>query len=65
MNTLYPITALTPTCCIWVGTNAGNVIMMSMHVKSPATRKQPRTMELTHTGNVFPCVCIMCTVHVM
>ena len=54
--TLLPLTAHTPTGTIWVGTNNGNVIMMSVHVKSSATKEQSRTLELIPGGNVLSTV---------
>ena len=63
-------TAHTPTCCIWVGTDKGNVIMMTVHVKLSSTEDQPRIVELTPSGNVLLyIVCIIlhvcnCTVYV-
>ena len=48
----FTSTAHTSTCCIWVGTDKGNVIMMTVHVKSSSTEDQPRTVELTPSGNV-------------
>ena len=53
---MSPSTAHTPTCCIWVGTDKGNVIMMTVHVKSSSTEDQPRIVELTPSGNVLLCV---------
>ena len=54
--TLHSLTAHTPTGTIWVGTNNGNVIMMSVHVKSSATKEQSRTLELIPGGNVLSTV---------
>ena len=48
---MSPSTAHAPTCCIWVGTDKGNVIMMTVHVKSSSTEDQPRIVELTPSGN--------------
>ena len=50
MNLLLPSTAYSPTCCIWVGTDKGNVIMMTVHTESPAAEDKPRTVEVTHIG---------------
>ena len=57
--TLHSLTAHTPTGTIWVGTNNGNVIMMSVHVKSSATKEQSRTLELIPGG--MCCPLYMCT----
>lgn len=52
MNSL---SADTPTGCIWVGTNNGNIIMKTICIKSSATncKRQPWTIELMHDGNKF------------
>ena len=53
-------TAHTPTCCIWAGTDKGNVVMMTVNIESPDTEDQPRTVELGRRG-VFACLsCVMC-----
>ena len=57
--TLHSLAAHTPTGTIWVGTNNGNVIMMSVHVKSSATKEQSRTLELIPGG--MCCPLYMCT----
>ena len=48
----YSPTAHTPTCCIWVGTDKGNVIMMTVDIESPTTEDQPRIVKLINKGNV-------------
>ena len=55
--TLNSLTAHSPSGSIWVGTDSGNVIMMAVHVKSPATKEHSRTIELIPCGNVLHCVC--------
>ena len=60
INTLNFLTAPTPTGCVWVGTNKGNVIMMTVHIKSPATKEHPRTVELNHSGNLLLYLLYMC-----
>ena len=55
-NLIIPSAAHTPTCCIWVGTDKGNVVMMTVNIESPATKDQPRTVELTPSGNVLLCI---------
>ena len=45
--------AHTPTCCIWVGTDKGNVIMMTVDIESPTTEDQPRILELGRKGNIL------------
>ena len=59
-----PSTAHTPTCCIWVGTDKGNVIVMAVHVKSSSTENQPRTVELTPSGNISSALCVYHILHV-
>ena len=51
-NILNFIAAQTPTGCVWIGTNKGSVIMMTLQV-SPATGYQPRTVKLIHNGNTL------------